>query len=390
MSYDAAADPDYANSAFARPWDKAMADMGVINIRYSFDIDKGSSREYPLHYDFGFNLVGHTPYQFPGMVHFNSRRRPPQDTICIPWKNMRGVADSYPARETGFSWHENFDDTTAIGFAEHKNNDYRWEGVFWVWERRFMENTGGPCQKWNVRREWLNQPKSQRELYYSDVDKRIHLFGAEEGWIQIGNFSGLGPIGEIRMFDTDRNGYFDRWEVYLGKNDIPVRVTTVRDEKARRIEFKPDALSAFYLNEILPKAKSDNEKFMAAMSAIHPFEYPEGLKAAMTARLGSESFRRYAYDVARELQYQDFRGYFSRRANAVLLKDSEDKSGKEFLGDLRGIIKNKSADLETTPNSHTAWRLARLLEDLDVAYGRGDFDTAGGLLGKIRSFGIFK
>jgi len=390
MSYDPAADPDYANSAYARPWEKAMADMGVINIRYSFDIDQGSSRNTPLHYDFGFNMVGHTPYQFPGMVHFNPRRRPPQETVCIPWKDARAVADSFEARQTGFSWHENFDDTTAIGFAENKANDYRWEGVFWVWERRFMENTGGPCQKWNVRREWLNEPKSKRELYYSDVDKRIHLFGAEEGWIEIGHFGGMGLLGEIRMFDTDKNGYFDRWEVYLGPGDVPVRVTAVRDEKARRIEFNPDQLSSFYLRDVLPAAKADYEKFAAAMSAVHPFDIPEGLKEAMAARTGSEGFRRYARDIARELQYQNLREHFARQANAILFKDSEDKSGKEFLGDLRWITKNKITELETTPNSQTAWKLTRLLEGLDVAYGQGDLGEACAMLEKIRSLGVFR
>lgn len=390
LSYNAAADPDYANNAFGRAYGKEMDAMGVINIRASYDIDNMASKEYPLHFDYGFNLVGHTPYQYPDMAHFNPLRRPPQETIVIPWKDMRAVADSYVARETGFSWHENFDDTTTIGFAEHKPNDYRWEGIFWMWERRFMENTGGPCQKWNVRREWTKNLTSKRELYYSDVDKRIHLFGAEEGWIQIGNFSGLGALGEIRMFDTDKNGYFDRWEVYLGDGSQPVRVTTVRDERARRLDFTQEGLSTFYLNEVLPKAKSANEKLMSAMSGVRPFEIPAGLKAAMTAPVGSDGFRLYAQDVARELQYQEFRKYFSRQSDVILLKDSEDKSGKEWLGDLRWIVKNKVADLATTPNSHTAWMLARILQDLDVAYGQGDFAAAAELVGKIKALGVFK
>ncbi len=66
-----------------------------------------------------------------------------------------------------------------------------------------MENTGGPCQKWNVRREWRGSPTDRRELYYSGVDRRIHLRGATEGWIQVGNFAGQGELFEIRMLDTD-------------------------------------------------------------------------------------------------------------------------------------------------------------------------------------------
>ena len=389
LSYDPATDPDYANNSFARPWEKPMSEMGVVNIRYSFDIDKGSNKERPLHYDYGFNLVGRAPYEYPGMNHFNPLRRPPQVTVYIPWKDMRAVADAYQARETGFSWHENFDDTTAIGFAAYKAEDWRWEGIFWVWERRFMENTGGPNQKWNVRREWLSKPTSSRELYYSDVDKRIHLLGAEEGWLQIGDFSGLGPIGEIRMYDTDGNGYFDRWEVYRQGSGVPVRVTTVRDEKARRLEFSQAKLSEFYVNDLLPKAKAANDKLIAAMTELRPFALPEGLKTALAT--GPESYRRYAQDVARELQYEDFQDYFGKQANAILMADSRDKSGKEFAGDLRWLKRGATPDvLETTPNSHTAWELAGLLKNLDLAYGEGDLDKATAAVREIKALGVFK
>ena len=110
-----------------------------------------------------------------------------------------------------------------------------------------MENTGGPCQRWNVRREWSSKQTNKRELYYSDVDKRIHLFGAEEGWLQVGHFGGVGSLGEIRMFDTDGNGYFDRWEYYSSAmEEVAQRVVTVRDEKVQRIAWDYEALSRFY------------------------------------------------------------------------------------------------------------------------------------------------
>lgn len=124
-----------------------MKEMGIVNIRYGFDIDNGSNPETPLHYEMGFNLVGSIPYRFAGMKHYNPKRRPPQVICVTPWKDLLNIANRFEANQTGFSWHENFDDTIAIGYAEHEKNDYRWEGVFWLWERRFMENTGGPCQK---------------------------------------------------------------------------------------------------------------------------------------------------------------------------------------------------------------------------------------------------
>jgi len=125
------------------------------------------------------------------------------------------------------------------------------------------------------------------------------------------------------------------------------------------------------------------------MAELKTFVILEGLKAAMTT--GPENYRRYAQDVARELQYLDFRDHFGRLANSILLADSADKSGKEFAGDLRWIRKGGAeGEMDTTPNSYTAWLLSRALEKLDVAYGQGDFDKAAALVQEIKKLGVFK
>ena len=370
INYDVNVHPDYANSSYALPWSDEMEQMGIINIRYGFDIDNGSDPETPLHYEMGFNLVGSTPYHFAGMNHYNPKRRPPQEICVTPWKDLLNIANRFEANQTGFSWHENFDDTIAIGYAEHEKNDYRWEGVFWLWERRFMENTGGPCQKWNVRREWSSKATAKRSFYYSEVDKRIHLFGAEEGWLQIGHFGGLDMVGEIRMFDTDGNGYFDRWEVYLGDDPTPARVSTVRDERAIRLDFDLDSLTRRYTEEILPKAIAANQKLLAAMRSMEEFEIPEGLQDAMET--GSDNFRRYAMDVARELQYQTFRKKMTEQAHQILRSQE--------TNDLRHI---REAEIQRTKNSHTTWMLLRKLAELDNVYGQGKFEEACRLISDI-------
>ncbi len=372
--------PDYANSSFHLPWDPSLENAAVVNIRYSFDVDRGSSRTTPLHYDFGFNLVGSAPYRFPGMVRDNPKRRPPRRTIAIPWKDVRAVADGWRADETGFSWNENVDETVANGAAPEDAYDYRWEGVFWMWERRFMPNTGGPCQKWNMRREWRGKPSGSRELYWSGVDQRIHLLGAEEGWIEIGHFGGMGAVGEVRMYDTDGNGFFDRWEVYLEDREQPVRVTTVRDERARRIDSAPDRLTAFYVDDALPRAIAGRRKLMRAMGARRAFAMPEGLERAMEA--GPAGYRRYAMDVACELQYQDFRASLLRQANEVLRKE-RDTPRFRFMGDLLRPRKSTAKGMERGKDSQDAWKLMRTLADLDAAYGRGDTERACAAIGEI-------
>lgn len=370
IKYDKDRFPDYANTQYGEPWSPEMDQMGIVNIRYSFDIDNLSSKETPLHYDFGFNLVGSALYDYAGMRYFNPKRRPPQTVCVVPYNRMLDVSNTFHAKETGFSWHENVDDTIAIGYGKWQKDDWRWEGVFWIWERRFMENTGGPCQKWNVRREWSDHPADRRELYYSEIDHRIHLFGAHEGWIQVGHFAGLNELGEIRMFDTDDNGYFDRWEVYWGNDPTPARVTQVRDEKARRIPFDEKWLSEFYTRDVLPKVAVENDKLMAAMSSVQPFTVPEPLLKAMGT--GSPGYRRYAQDIACEMQYQALRKQWIEKSRMVL--------GSAKKDDLRGMAETVQ---KTTWNSRTAWKVTQAIEKLDVTFGQRNVEGAQAALAEL-------
>jgi hypothetical protein len=385
-NYDPAKDPDFASEGFARPWDRGMAEADVANVRASYDIDRESSRDAPFHFEMSFNLVGREPFKFPDMARTSVQRRPPQETVVVPWKEVRALAEAFPARETGFSWVENADDATVSPALEGTPDDPSRKGIAWVWERRLMENTGGPSRKWNVRREWTSKPSAKRDLYYSDIDKRIHLFGAEEGWIQVGNFAGLGAVGEIRMFDTDGNGYFDRWELYLSNSTRPVRVTHVTDEKARLIDGSPGALAEFYVKELLPRAKAETTKILDAMNALHAFDAPAELKAALN--LGPAGYRVYAMDVLRELAYLGFRDYFSALASQTLLKDSRDQREGEFWGDLAGRNKPRRAGAEPALDSAKAWKLARILEELDIAYGRADYGRASDLIAEIKKLDI--
>ncbi len=366
LGYDPNKDPDYANDYghFAAPWKPLLARMGIVNIRYSFDIDGGSSKAAPLHYDFGFNLVGAAPYQYPGMEHFNPKRRPPQVTVVAPWKDLRAISDAYAARETGLSWHEYTDDTIAIGYGEHAKEDARWEGVFWTWERRFMENTGGPNQKWNVRREYNPAPSAKRELYYSGIDRRFHLKHAKEGWLQAGHFAGLGALGEIRMFDMNGNGYFDRWEYDVGGSH---RVVNVSEERAEDMAWDVAALSKRYMEKILPEANAANQKFMAAMSARRLFTPGPKLAAAAAGPPGN--FQRYAQDLLRELQYMEFHAYWSGAVERILASKSMDE--------LRKLDAKARA---TQCTSQTAWELRCLLSRLDFLYGQGELEDAARLI----------
>lgn len=226
-----------------------------------------------------------------------------------------------------------------------------------------MENTGGPNQKWNVRREYSAKPADRRELYYSGVDRRIHLKHAKEGWLQVGHFAGLGTLGEIRMFDMDGNGYFDRWEYDFGDWR---RVVCVSDERAEDVPWDFDAVSARYMETILPGATAANQQFMAAMNALRPFE-PDPRLAAANATPGS--FQRYAQDVLREVQYAEFYTYWSDLVEGALASFPMDDL-QRLNADARG----------SQCTSQTAWDLRCVLSRLDHLYNHGDLDGAARLL----------
>ena len=131
-----------------------------------------------------------------------------------------------------------------------------------------------------------------------------------------------------------------------------------------------------------------NEKLMKAMAEALPFELPEGLKKAMAA--GPDNFRRYAQDVARELQYQNLRNQSPETGGGGPgdLPNGA-RSDKRDSGDFTSSSAERKGDIESTANSHTAWKLVRALMELDQAYGEGDFDRAGEIIagiGKIKAF----
>ena len=151
-------DADYANNYNypLAPDASALQNIGNVNVRFSFNIDPAPRRE-PLdkpHYNFGFTMVAPVPYRYPGMTYTNPKRRPPQTVTRIGWNHGVDVGMNYPARETGFTW----DESRSV---------WRWEGEFWIFERVYLSNTGGPTERWNMRREFSPRTApSRRHLLF--------------------------------------------------------------------------------------------------------------------------------------------------------------------------------------------------------------------------------
>jgi len=373
LDFDPQTELDPGNSLFdyTTPFTERMRAMGAVNVRYSRDLDGLSSPDRPLHYDLGFNLIGRLPYRFEGMARENPLRRPPRVTNVIPYDKLIEVAETYPAEQTGFSWREYWDDAVSLGWEPCPNEDRRWEGVFWTWSRRYMHNTGGPVQNWNMRREFLPTPSTKRELYYCRADHRIHLKGATDGWTRVGHLGNTEPWGEFRFFDTDRDGHFDRWETHLAGRPGPVRVSTVRDPGIRELPADWDELGKLYTDELLPEALQANATLRAAMQKLGDFPVPDNLAKALAAAT-CDSERLYVQDVIRESQYLAVRAKL------------QEQSAELFAGFPPADLRRKPDELKT---SILAWTHARRMADLDTAYAEGRYADAARVLGEIAKLG---
>ena len=289
-------EPENNANSYVEIWGPNPArPIRITNIRYSFDLDNDSTVNNELDYDFGFTLVGSLPYQ--GFSSTNPLRRPPQTVQRIAHGELRGLADNYPAQLTGFSWDE-FD------------RNHRWEGIFWSesdWVRIPLSNAGGPTHRWNMRREIDFHPRSQRQLYYSETDQRIHCFGASWGWIEHGHMWSEEKIAETRFFDTDGDGFFDRWEVNLDNSGSPERVTTDA-QKVHLLPWDYEELHRFYV-DLLPRVTADNERVIAVIKSVGLTASDTILPSAVARleenldRVVSLEQRRYVTDLLKEYYF---------------------------------------------------------------------------------------
>jgi hypothetical protein len=182
----------------------------------------------------------------------------------LAWKNARRFGENAPWREVMFTWVENDNNVDSRPDGDPHE---RWEGVITNGSEQFPQVGGPPVSPFNTRYELDLDNSGQMKLYYSPIDKRLHLFGADSGWLKVDyNYDGKVDM-EFRYKDTDHDGFIDTWEVDIDGDGEPDRSFHVEDPHAQIVPLTYKSMTARY-NSALDDALAQNQELINAMTAV--------------------------------------------------------------------------------------------------------------------------
>lgn len=179
-------------------------DLTVRSIRWSFDSDDdGGSAQRPYDYDFSITARGSVDID-PSWA----------DTI-----DLRGSPVRHLSYERARAWAGSatwsacllvFDENDRNVDPDDPLDRERWEGVIASGVTSFPQAGGPGCGKLNKRYE-LRPSGGPIRLYWSEVDRRVHLEGAQVGSIEIDADEDGKNDAWLLIEDKDGDGRFDTW-----------------------------------------------------------------------------------------------------------------------------------------------------------------------------------
>ncbi len=193
--------------------------------------------------------------------------------------------------------------------------------------------------------------------------------GASEMWFEVGHVVSDGKDMEVRAYDTDGDGYLDRWEVFREGTPSPVRVTQVKDPKARPVRLDRALLREEYNGRVLPEAIAADEQLIAALKKVASSELAAKYEVASNQSEMLER-KRYLLDVAREL-------YFVAARDALYAKSSEGAYPRLAQQTLQRTMNAGPLDGRfTMGDTLSYWKREEQIEEFVRDYGEGDLAGA--------------
>ena len=257
----------------------------IENFRFSMDIDNDARGRKKHDYDLSITCIGDVE-----VTEDISEQIPVRNHLSEPivrWDKIRAYGKASKWEKAHLSWDEN--DNNIAGWSGFYPGIYaknRWEGMINN-PSGYMKHVGGPtCGTFNKRNEIDTSYIGKLNFYYSNIDHRYHLYGADVGWIMADYDYDYKMDMFIWMEDTDDDGFFDTWKYdldgdsfgesftitrknwnikwtydFVVSEDRFERVYSTKDDKAELITADYQTMNPLY-TEGLPEIVKKNQKFI--------------------------------------------------------------------------------------------------------------------------------
>ena len=346
----------------------------VESIRWSFDADDDAYGRRTHDYDFSVTAVaaeGRPITIDPGLLTSTRLRGRPTQGWLRRDRAME-FARQAPWAKALLTWDEmNANTEEDVQRDPHE----RWEGVIAYGSKGFPQVGGPSCSPLNKRNELAMSPVRRRpdsgraamRLYYDSTDRRLHLCGAGEGWLDV-DYNLDGTIdAAYRYFDDNGDGLFDRRSVDIdgdGKVDFE---WPMNPRHVQYVELEWRQLMSFYKSS-LSKTMQEDRAFIDAARTLMP-------------ELASDPVARYFVN--------DLAGWMPQTHLGEYMRSS--LGGARFYMDL--IRDRAFAALKGKYGTQAAWAA------MEASYAAGDYAIAadqvldtlasGARTADIRQFGAF-
>ncbi|MBN2376022.1 MAG: DUF4861 family protein [Sedimentisphaerales bacterium] len=234
--------------------------------RYSFDVDNDTNWLNRRDYDFSFNLTGSQNEDTSLADHQDKLRDGSLTEPRVDWKNVRQAIESCKWKTVILAWDEIDNNVNA----EHEQERWheRWEGVGGYGG----SVSYGDKEEINKRVEEDADFSGNMQLYFSPVDRRFHLYGAEKGMINLDYDYNFHLDAKILYQDSDKDGFIDTF-AYDGNNDGQPERSYAVDPQATFVKCRLSEMTELYRNALVDSLEQ-NQLLIDAMKAAVKNQLP--------------------------------------------------------------------------------------------------------------------
>ncbi len=247
-------------------------DDRVRAIRYSFDADDDAHGRRTHDYDFSVTAIAPEGKEVP---------LPPES---VESTTLRGIATQGWLRRDaarGFVERTAWDRAVLTWDEMNANTERnvegdpneRWEGIIAHPSEHFPQVGGPPTSPLNKRNEVSLKPAAPMRLYYDPADRRLHLKGANEGWLHVDYNFDAKIDAKYTYLDENHDGVFERRRLDLDADGTPEFDWPMGGESIEDVALEFEAVRSAYrprLEATLEESQRFIDTTLSATIGTHP------------------------------------------------------------------------------------------------------------------------